>query len=495
MENNSKTKNLIIIFVLLILLLVIPFTLYLTGQRQEIRKKAGEFPQTVVFVPNVIKAAKDEEFTLTLLLRKAALKNQKLDAADIIFRYFNTEMELKMTGNKVVNISSSFPSGLDVSKNEVSTNSALNTIAVTFHTTGQRNSYIPESDLVIGTVTFKALEPGVHYLWFDTDRTVVAGGGINNSNFSLGEESALVRVQSPTVFISRVFPSMKNVGYESFDLSIYGSGYATTQKVKIGDVDCGNVQVFEAGKKITCTVPAGLSVGYRGINILNSEDKSLAREDKIFSIVETLTPIVNLKVRFSGVIKISDDLLPVYGVQRAKIRVVGNGVNFEKDNVILTATTSGNLTIFQTRNDSFADDRIPLFSTDSTGLWFSYPFVPGNYDLYVKGPKHIQKKFSVNITARENNVERLTVESALPGGDLPLDITHGQDGRVNSFDYNFYVNHWQEFDSLARSNKPEDIERYKAYLEIADLNYDGGIDGGDTSVIADTLGELKDEDE
>ncbi len=106
------------------------------------------------------------------------------------------------------------------------------------------------------------------------------------------------------------------------------------------------------------------------------------------------------------------------------------------------------------------------------------------YTLYVKGPKHLQRKICNNepieikeggYRCEESNLNLKTGDNALNlagilqlAGDIP-DENGKQDGIINSFDISYVQNNSGKSD-------PGTVKR-------ADLNYDGIIDGKDYSLI------------
>ncbi len=83
--------------------------------------------------------------------------------------------------------------------------------------------------------------------------------------------------------------------------------------------------------------------------------------------------------------------------------------------------------------------------------------------IYVKGPKHLQRKFD-NLTLTAGQTLDLTTK-ILEAGDLPT-----QDGKVDRSDYDTLV---------SKISEP--------YSENYDLNMDGGINMVDVSCLIDTL--------
>lgn len=90
-----------------------------------------------------------------------------------------------------------------------------------------------------------------------------------------------------------------------------------------------------------------------------------------------------------------------------------------------------------------------------------------NYTLLIKGPKHLQRRFS-NLTFVKNQTLDLTPKPLEPG-DLPLP----QDGKVDSQDFNYLWDHRGSTDANV--------------LNIGDLNLDGSINMGDINLLLETL--------
>jgi len=186
----------------------------------------------------------------------------------------------------------------------------------------------------------------------------------------------------------------------------------------------------------------------------------------------TLTPstgnvTLNLKLKLQGVVK-----KPVSGqtTQTVKVKIVDkNGTS---------ANGSGN------------------FTADDNGLWtgsVSVNAVPGSgYKVFVKGPKHLQKRVcaatptetypgsyhcdqgGITIAAGQNTFDFSGIY--MPVGDLP-----DQDGIVNSYDTSLIRNNLGKSDS--------------GILGKADLNFDGIVDTQDHSLIISALSVRGDEGE
>jgi hypothetical protein len=138
------------------------------------------------------------------------------------------------------------------------------------------------------------------------------------------------------------------------------------------------------------------------------------------------------------------------------------------------------------------------FSVSDDGVWsgsanFTLPPGPG-YIVYIKGPKHLQKKVcdsaptegsggryhcgegKITLAGGDNSVDMSKILHLV--GDLPENGT--QNGIVDSYDTSFVRQHLQ-------STKPED-------LAIGDLNYDGVIDGQDFALVIASLSVKYDEE-
>jgi hypothetical protein len=130
-----------------------------------------------------------------------------------------------------------------------------------------------------------------------------------------------------------------------------------------------------------------------------------------------------------------------------------------------------------------------IFTVDDNGIWtgrvtFSNVTPGGQYTLYVKGPKHLQKKICDNnpsetypatyycdqgrivLREGENNLDLSKILLLI--GDLP-----DQDGIVNSYDT-----------SLVRNNLGRSDEEA---LRLADVNFDGIVNTQDYSLIIAAL--------
>jgi len=144
------------------------------------------------------------------------------------------------------------------------------------------------------------------------------------------------------------------------------------------------------------------------------------------------------------------------------------------------------------------DYQTATFTSDDKGVWsgtvsFDAVSGPPAYNVYVKGPKHLQKKIcnsvptesaagagtyrctngNITLVAGSNNLDFSGI--TLLVGDLP-----DQDGATNSYDI-----------SLVRNNlNKTDAET----LRLADLNLDGKVDTQDYSLVIAALSVRSDEE-
>ncbi|MDO8497041.1 MAG: M4 family metallopeptidase [bacterium] len=137
------------------------------------------------------------------------------------------------------------------------------------------------------------------------------------------------------------------------------------------------------------------------------------------------------------------------------------------------------------------------FTSGNNGIWtgrVDFPTIPaGNYKVFVKGPKHIQKKLCVTSpTETQPGSYRCRAGEmiSLVKGNNALDFSGitffvgdlpEQDGLVNSFDFSLIRN------NLGAVNA--------SVLSTADLNFDGIIDAQDYSLVITALSIRYDEEE
>lgn len=189
--------------------------------------------------------------------------------------------------------------------------------------------------------------------------------------------------------------------------------------------------------------------------------------------ISSNTPVLNLKINFFGVFSqpANTDNLN-YQDQTVKITIKTPEPNsntvYEK-NITFKATTQGDKFTYENTEEK-------IFSN----------IPPGTYNLFIKGPKHLQKKLGqTTLSAGQQTIDLSTLENSLLGGDLPLPQNGDfnnliQDGKVNSLDYGFLVNNFNRTETN--------------YLKVGDLNLDGIINAGDTAILAATLAEKIDEE-
>jgi hypothetical protein len=140
------------------------------------------------------------------------------------------------------------------------------------------------------------------------------------------------------------------------------------------------------------------------------------------------------------------------------------------------------------------DYQIATFTVDDEGIWtgrvsFSNITPGGQYTLYVKGPKHLQKKICdqrptesflgpgtyncqdgrITLQAGVNDFDLTGI--LLLAGDLP--VNGEQDGVINTQDTAYIRNNFGKTDP--------------ATLAVADINLDGIVDTQDWSGILQTL--------
>lgn len=185
---------------------------------------------------------------------------------------------------------------------------------------------------------------------------------------------------------------------------------------------------------------------------------------------------LNLKLRFQGIVK-----SPASGqTMMVNVKVAGGN---QPTSSSLTSTTQ--------------------FAADSAGVWsgrasFNLPSGQSNndYRIYIKGPKHLQKKICDNVPSEtasgtyrcsvgqislhdgENNFDFSKI--ILLVGDIPEQGTTGQNGVVDAFDVSFVRNNL--------GSKDEKV------LAVADLNLDGIVDSQDFSLILASLSIKYDEE-
>lgn len=196
----------------------------------------------------------------------------------------------------------------------------------------------------------------------------------------------------------------------------------------------------------------------------------------------TVTPDANaailpIKIKFSGIPKKPADQ---YNNFTVKVSVKRNGAQ-----EMVSATTQ--------------------FTADENGIWsgraiFNSLPTAADYKVFIKGPKHLQKKFCSNTPTETEpgtyhcgsgtialglGTHELDLSGVIiPAGDLPENGV--QNGIINSYDLSVVRNIFDRSDEERR--KPES-------LTIADINLDGYIDAQDYSLIIFALGTRLDEED
>lgn len=174
-------------------------------------------------------------------------------------------------------------------------------------------------------------------------------------------------------------------------------------------------------------------------------------------------PVLNFKVKFQGVDQKRAD-------QKVKVTVIGNDINSPFEEVTVKADDDGFY------NGSFALNQVP----------------EGNYTIFIKGPKHLAKKFCkdgqegrcgvsdrLSLVIGNNDYDFSKVR--LEGGDLPNpNNAMKQDGVVNSVDY--------ELAKLRLGSSSEEN------LRVADINLDGIVNTTDLTLLRNTLETKYEED-
>ena len=182
--------------------------------------------------------------------------------------------------------------------------------------------------------------------------------------------------------------------------------------------------------------------------------------------------VLNFSVRFQGVDSGTHKPTDANKTQKLSFRVKKG--NFEKvftDVDAVYSDTNGNWT----------------GSVTLTGV------TPGEgYAVFIKGPKHLAKKFCTNNQTRRCVTEgSLALNSGkneydfttlpLEAGDLPNPNQGGkQDGVANSVDYSLARDRW--------------LKNTAQNLAIADVNFDGVINSADTTLIRETIETRYEED-
>ena len=136
-----------------------------------------------------------------------------------------------------------------------------------------------------------------------------------------------------------------------------------------------------------------------------------------------------------------------------------------------------------------------VFTVDDGGIWSGTTAFnldnASNYRVYIKGPKHIQKRVCHNAPAESwpGTYGCFDGEVALKPGNNDLDFSNiiqlvgdlpDQDGVVNAYDISFIRNNLQSRDAHN--------------LSIGDLNLDGVIDTQDHSLVISALSIKYDEE-
>lgn len=175
------------------------------------------------------------------------------------------------------------------------------------------------------------------------------------------------------------------------------------------------------------------------------------------------TPVLNFKIKFQGIDEKRTD-------QRVKVTVIGNDISKPFEDIIVKAGDDG---IY---SGSIVLSQVP----------------GGSYTIFIKGPKHLAKKFCKNEQeGRCGATDKLSLvignndydfsKTRLEGGDLPNpNNAWKQDGVVNSVDY--------ELTKLRLfSDKDEN-------LRVADINLDGIVNTTDLTLLRNTLETKYEED-
>ena len=190
---------------------------------------------------------------------------------------------------------------------------------------------------------------------------------------------------------------------------------------------------------------------------------------------------LNLKLKFQGVMRQPSDINQTK--MKVKIRVFGS-------NLSSPVLVDGNFNLTNNRNS----DTDALIWEGTVDLPQS--IIPGKkYNIFIKGPKHIQKKICVSnpsetssgsyrcqagqgitFSLGDNNLDFSKIY--LLAGDIP--VNGAQDGVVDSLDTSYVRN------NLGKTNPTN--------ISIADLNLDGKVDTQDWSIVLYALSVKTDEE-
>lgn len=474
MENK---KTLISTIILIFLILTIPIAVYLIGQRAELRKRAA-LPSAFFLSPNSGTYPVEGDIVTTLMLRKNGLRDNKFDAADFVLTYDNTLLELELTSND-----KPFhpPLGdlnekLEVFKNELvsgTQNKLLLTIRVK-EKDGVREPLVLTENLPIALLKFKAKSTGIAELVFDRQTTIVAATGLDTTNFEADQVNAQFSIQDISPHINSITPNYVLVGYEDTTLTIEGQKFVDTPQVTIGTQNCTNVN-FVNQTKVTCTLPSGLPAGSYDVTLTNPDDRSHTLTAG-FQVLSEQAAQITFKIKFYLVNNkpTNPSANLDYQHQDVKIKITGQDA---------TEIKYQNTIKFNAQEDGTFTNQTPV----------GVEVVPGTYKIFLKGPRHVQKRFIQEITSGEQTISLTTpsrvaddqktvlLNDELPGGDLPMGEDSAQDGKVNAFDYQFLVQNRGKTDDQT--------------LKTGDINLDGIINTTDEHSIAVCLQEKLDEDE
>jgi len=461
MDNKN---NLISTIVLILLILVLPVAVYLIGQRVELRKRAAAIP---AFDLNLNQNEYDvnEDIIATLLLRTPGLEGGKFDAADFVITH-NSNLELISSpkGNPFSSPSGGLNENLEYFKNEIADNKILLTVRAK-EVGGTRQSFTPPSDnFPIAQIKFKAASAGTGQINFDENLTVVAVNGINTTNFDAEIVNKSFTINEGVLLkVTSVDPSFAIAGYSNVTLTVNGTGFEQNTTVKIGSHDCTNV-TFTSSSQLTCSLPDGLTLGEYNVTVTNPDNTTDTLQNG-FQVVDENAPQLTLNIKFFRVDKKPATTSGTLDYQHQKVKVIITGtdrqdIKYQNDAVIFTAQDNG---VFI--------NETPIAAAQVTA---------GDYKIFIKGPRHLQKRFVKQLTAGAQTIDLTQVP--LPGGDLAHPgSNNAQDGEVNSLDFTYVADHFDSSD--------ENV------LEIADMNLDGVINPFETSIIVETLSKKLDEDE
>jgi len=429
---GKRDKKLIIL--ISFLLFTLPLVLILLRESLEIRRQAVFGTVDVALSPGTINKNVGEEFSVLIKIQASA---KRVSGADFILTYDKDILE-------VTNLSGNL-SGTNSFTDTIFLHIGAEAGKIRFSVLAKKSSLeLPTGEITVGTITFKGKKAGSSLVVFNEDYQIV---GVNaaendvslgitnktNGNYTIGAGITPTATPSP---------------------STAQSPTPTTTPTPSPTGGPTSTPTPTATRTPTPTsTPTSTSTPTPTPTRTPTPTPTRIPTPTLTPIPTPLLSQISFSLKFNGIRDVKPDL-------KVKVTVANITSGVKKDFNEIEVSADSN-TVYRPKNW--------LTLTDvSSG---------GNYNLYVKGPKHLRRKMANQVSLYPSQDTRNNFDwtgKPLEPGDLPNpNKNYEQDGKIDAQDGSLLL------DRLYRQGETD--------LRVADLNYDGIVNLNDFSLLIATL--------